>query len=282
MSDRSHTVSSALAAARTRLSQSPTAALDAELLLAHALGRPRSHFYAWPEDALPPDAQAGFEQLVRRRTAGEPIAYLLGRREFWSLDFEVGPEVLIPRPETEGLVELALAHCAEHDLTAPATLDLGTGSGCMAIALAHERSDAHVVAIEASTAALTLARRNAERLGARLECLQGEWFAPVAGRTFDVIVSNPPYVRSDDAHLDAGDVRFEPRAALDGGPDGLDAIRILAAQAGAYLTPGGLLALEHGADQAEAVAQILTEAGWRNIESHADLAGLPRFATAHR
>lgn len=282
MTPNSESLRAALTAARARLTHSPTPALDAELLLAHALGRSRSHLHAWPDDVLPPDARARFEALIRRRGAGEPVAYLLGRREFWSLEFEVGPEVLVPRPETEGLVEIARAHLSAREAIAPSILDLGTGSGCVAIALARERPDAQVVAVERSDAALALARHNADRLGAAVEFLAGEWLTPVAGHRFDAIVSNPPYVRSDDPHLTEGDARYEPRSALDGGPDGLDAIRALAERAGAGLVPGGLLALEHGADQAEAVAAVLTEAGWHATESRADLAGLPRFALAFR
>ncbi|MEX2575449.1 MAG: peptide chain release factor N(5)-glutamine methyltransferase [Halofilum sp. (in: g-proteobacteria)] len=282
MNAAGQTIAAALAAARARLSASPTAALDAELLLAHALGRGRSHLHAWPEAALPPATQAQFEALVRRRAGSEPIAYLLGQREFWSLDLRITPDVLIPRPETEGLVEIALAQLSASETIAPSILDAGTGSGCIALALAHERPDAQVVAVEHSTAALALARQNAERLGVSVEFLQGEWLEPVAGRRFHVIVSNPPYVRSDDPHLEQGDARFEPRAALDGGPDGLDAIRVLATQAGAHLSPGGLLALEHGADEANAVARILTDSGWSAIELHDDLASLPRFVTARQ
>ncbi len=280
MNTDNQTIAAALASARARLTESPTAALDAELLLAHALGRGRSHLHAWPQAALPPATRTQFEALVRRRAGGEPVAYLLGQREFWSLDFQVMPDVLIPRPETEGLVEIALAHLSAGEAIAPSVLDAGTGTGCIAIALAHERPDAQVAGVEYSDVTLAVARRNAERLGASVEFLQGEWLEPVAGRHFDVIVSNPPYVRSDDPHLNQGDAHFEPRAALDGGPDGLDAIRVLAARAGAHLAPGGLLALEHGADQAEAVTTVLTEAGWGEVESRTDLAGLPRFALA--
>lgn len=275
-------VSAALAAARARLAQSPSPGLDAEVLVAHALGRSRTFLHAWPEAELPSGARAHLDELVARRAAGDPVAYILGQREFWSLDFEIGPEVLIPRPETEDLVEIALEDLAARDGSAPVLLDLGTGSGCIGIALARERPDAQVVAVEHSDAALARARRNADRLGATIEFVPGEWFTPVADRRFDVIVSNPPYVRSDDPHLDKGDTRFEPRAALDGGPDGLDAIRVLAQQAGTHLAPGGLLALEHGGDQADAVAAVLTEAGWTAIESRTDLAGLPRFALARK
>ncbi len=283
MSTRPATVGAALAQARDRLDASPSPALDAELLLAHVLGRGRSFLHAWPEAELDTAARARFADLLERRATGEPVAYLLGRREFWSLELEVTPDVLIPRPETEGLIEITLADLAARGIGEPALLDLGTGSGCLALALASELSAARVTAIESSPEALAVARRNAARQGlTAVEWLQGEWLAPVAARRFDVIVSNPPYVRSDDPHLEAGDVRFEPRSALDGGPDGLDAIRVLAREAGGHLAPGGLLAIEHGADQAEAVADLLATAAWRDIRMRPDLAGLPRFTLARK
>jgi release factor glutamine methyltransferase len=275
------TVGTALAQARDRLGTSPSPALDAELLLAHALGRDRTYLHAWPEAGLDEATQRHVERLIERRAVGEPVAYILGTREFWSLELEVTPDVLIPRPETEGLVEIALAELADRGRAEPTVLDVGTGSGCIALALARELPAARVAAIEASSTALAVARRNAQRLAlGNIYWIEGQWLAPLAERRFDVIVSNPPYVRSDDPHLDAGDVRFEPRGALDGGADGVDAIRVLAREAGAHLAPGGLLVLEHGADQAEAVAAVLAEAGWSGIETRMDLAGLPRFALA--
>lgn len=277
------TVGAALAQARDRLGTSPSPALDAELLLAHVLGRDRSYLHAWPEAELDDATQRHVERLIERRAVGEPVAYILGTREFWSLEIEVTPDVLIPRPETEGLVEIALAELADRGNAEPTVLDVGTGSGCIALALAHELPAARVVAIETSSAALAVAHRNAQRLAlGSIEWIEGQWLAPLAERRFDVIVSNPPYVRSDDPHLHSGDVRFEPRGALDGGPDGLDAIRVLAREAGAHLAPSGLLVLEHGADQAETVTAVLAEAGWSGIETQTDLAGLPRFTLARR
>jgi len=271
-------VNEALRIARSRFTQSSTPALDAELLLAHALGRKRAWLHAWPEAQLTaPDLEA-FEELVTRRAVGEPVAYLLGEREFWSLGLEVTPDVLIPRPETEGLVEAALAHLRAHAVTEPAILDVGTGSGCVALALAHERPDARVTALDASGPALAVARRNAERLGLlNVEFVLGEWFLPLGARRFDVIVSNPPYVPSEDPHLRAGDVRFEPVTALDGGSDGLDALRELAAAAPHHLVPGGLLAVEHGPDQAQPVAALFRDAGLVDIDALADAAGLARI-----
>lgn len=283
MSARPATVGTALARARDRLDASPSPALDAELLLAHGLGRNRSHLHAWPEAELDDTMQAHVERLIERRAAGEPIAYILGSREFWSLEIEVTPDVLIPRPETEGLVEIARAEVAARGIHEPAVLDIGTGSGCLALALASELPQARVTAIDSSPEALAVARRNAARLDLpAVERLQGHWLDPVAARRFDVIVSNPPYVRSDDPHLDSGDVRFEPRGALDGGPDGLDAIRVLARDASTHLAPGGLLAIEHGAEQAAAVKDLLAAAGWLDAEVRADLGGLPRFALGRR
>lgn len=281
MSTAPATVGAALAQARDRLGTSPSPALDAELLLGHALGRDRSYLHAWPEAELDDAVHRHVERLIERRATGEPIAYILGSREFWSLEISVTPDVLIPRPETEGLVEIALAEVTARGFVEPALLDIGTGSGCIALSLTHELPAAQVTAVEASSDALAVAHRNALRLAkSNIEWIEGQWLAPLAERRFDVIVSNPPYVRSDDPHLNSGDVRFEPRGALDGGPEGLDAIRVLARDAGTHLAPGGLLALEHGANQAEAVADILARAGWSRIETRTDLAGLPRFALA--
>lgn len=271
------TVEQALRSARRRLSGSPSAGLDAELLLAHALGRGRTWLRAWPEAVLPDGARECFESLVARREAGEPVAYLLERREFWALELEVGPGVLIPRPETETLVWSVLGW-----LPAPAerpleVLDLGTGSGCIALTLAHARPDLRVTATDDSADALACARRNAERHGIRnVEFLAGDWFAPVAGNRFDAIVANPPYVRSGDPHLGQGDVRFEPRSALVAGADGLDAIRRIAAAAPGHLVAGGQLAIEHGHDQADDVAELFAASGLDGIATIADAAGLPR------
>ena len=272
----------ALAAGRARLDGTSAPQLESELLLAQALGRPRTWLHGWPETDLAPVEEERFEQLLARRIRGEPIAYILGRREFWSLEFEVTPDVLIPRPETEGLVEVALAHAGRTAAAPTRALDLGTGSGCVAVALAHERPDARITAVERSPEALALARRNAGHHGVDIEFVAGDWFEPLAGRTFDVIVSNPPYVAAGDAHLAGGDLRFEPRAALAAGPDGLAALRVLTAAAPTHLNPGGLLAVEHGHDQAEAVAGLFRDAGLEKIELHRDAAGLPRVTTGQR
>lgn len=277
------TVRAALAAAQTRLAGADTPALDAEVLLAHTLGRQRAWLYAWPDADIAPPALERFEALVERRAGGEPIAYIVGTREFWSLAFEVTPDVLVPRPESELLVEAALESIGARGLAEPRVLDLGTGSGCVAVAIAHERPGARVVAVERDAAALGIAARNAARHGAlNLDLVQGRWLAPLGRDRFDVIVANPPYVARDDPHLRSGDLRFEPVTALDGGPDGLDALRAIAAGAPRHLVPGGRVALEHGHDQAEAVAALLRDAGLVEIATRRDAAGHPRCTLAHR
>ncbi|HEY0659944.1 MAG TPA: peptide chain release factor N(5)-glutamine methyltransferase [Lysobacter sp.] len=245
-------------------------ARDAGLLLAHALGKPRSWLFAHADDPLPEDVAVHFEALVARRHAGEPVAYLVGHRGFWCFDLQVSPATLIPRPETELLVELALARLPDDRELRIA--DLGTGSGAIALALAHERPRAQVIATDASAGALAVARGNAEHLQlGNLEFRHGDWFAPLAGEHFDLIASNPPYVAADDAHLVEGDLRFEPRVALTPGGDGLDAIRVIAREAPAHLVSGGWLLLEHGWEQGEAVRVLLGEAGFTEVGTERDL-----------
>jgi release factor glutamine methyltransferase len=204
------------------------------------------------------------------------VAYLLGEREFFGRVFAVDANTLIPRPETELLIELALERMTQ---AAPRVLDLGTGSGVIAITLASERADARVTAVDRSPAALEAARRNATRLApGRVECLCGDWFSPVAGRRFDLIVSNPPYVAADDAHLAQGDLRFEPLAALTGGASGLECLAAIAAAAPGHLMPGAWLLLEHGFDQGEATRELLDGAGFATVETWRDLGGQPRVS----
>lgn len=260
------------------LAGSPTPSLDAKVLAAHVLGQNRSWLYAHSDERVGPERAKVYRRLVDRRAAGEPIAYVTGRREFWSLTLEISDGVLIPRPETELLVELSLRHLPRD--SASRIADLGTGSGAIALAIASERPGAGVVATDSSKAALTVARGNAERHGiGDVSFRHGRWCEPLTGERFDLIVANPPYVREDDPHLDRGDVRFEPRDALAAGPDGLDAIRRIAAEAPEYLAAGGILILEHGHDQQPAVMQLLHEAG-AAVDPHADLAGLPRAVVA--
>lgn len=254
---------------------SATPRLDAEVLLAAALDRPRSYLFAWPERRLEPEQAAHFTAWLERRLMGEPVAYILGRREFWSLELEVNPDTLIPRPETELLVELALERLPADRVIALA--DLGAGSGAIALALAVERPQARIVATDRSPAALIVARRNAQRLGIRnVGFRQGDWCEPLVGERFDLIASNPPYVAAADPHRRRGELRFEPLAALAAGVDGLDALRVIIAQAPDYLKSNGWLLLEHGYDQGEAVATLLRQRGFVTVSDHRDAAGISR------
>jgi len=270
-----------LLAAATKRLDGAEARVDAELLLAHALARPRAWLYAWPEYEPDASQRETFERLVTGRAGGEPIAYLIGHREFFSLDFEVSPAVLIPRPETELLVELALERVPAN--TEVRIADLGTGSGAIALVLARERPLARVIATDASAAALDVARRNATRLGiANVTFAQGDWTAALAGASFDLIVSNPPYIASGDAHLGIGDVRREPRAALVSGSDGLDAIRRIVAEAPTHLDAGGWLLIEHSWDQARRVRELFESHGFADISSTRDGAGHERVTLGRK
>ncbi|VXB92260.1 Release factor glutamine methyltransferase [Luteimonas sp. 9C] len=244
-------------------------AIDARWLLAHAAGRSQTWLYAHARDPAPDGVAARFEALVARRAAGEPVAYLTGMRGFWGFDLAVTPATLIPRPETELLVELALARLpAGHARVA----DLGTGSGAIALAIARERPDADVLATDASVDALTVARGNAHALDVpHVRFHHGDWYAPLAGAHFDVIASNPPYIEDADPHLAQGDLRFEPASALSSGADGLDAIRVLAAGARAHLVPGGWLLVEHGLAQGAAVRALFEQAGLVEVTTERDL-----------
>jgi release factor glutamine methyltransferase len=271
-----NTVKAALAAAREKLPAS-----EARLLLGHVLDRPAAWLVAH-DDALLEEADLlRFASLVARRKGGEPVAYLVGYREFYGREFAVLPAVLIPRPETEMLVDLALAQKVGVGTTAR-ILDLGTGSGCIAVTLALEIRQAEVTAVDASAAALSVARENAERLGATLRLQQSNWFDQLAGETFDLIVANPPYIATTDPHLAAGDLRHEPEPALASGADGLDAIRQIVAGAPRHLRPRGRLWLEHGYDQAAAVHELLAAAGFDDIQQHRDVAGIVRVSGGRR
>lgn len=255
--------------------------MDAEHLLARVLGIRRLDVYLQFERPVSTEEQDSFRALMKRRATGEPVAYLVGTRGFWKHDFEVGPAVLVPRPETELLVEKALARggAPRPPEAGPLrVLDVGTGSGCVAISIALELPDAEVVAVDASASALGVARRNAERLAAaNVTFREGDGFGPVAAERFDLVVSNPPYIPSGDiAGLDR-DVRdFEPRLALDGGPDGLDVIRRWARDAHAQLVPGGWVFFEIGQGQGEAAAALFRDAGFEDVAVAEDLAGIPR------
>jgi release factor glutamine methyltransferase len=243
---------------------------DAQLLLAHALQRPRGWLFAHGDDAVPAAVAEAFAALVGRRLAGEPVAYLTGRRGFWSFDLAVSPATLIPRPETERLVELALERLPEG--TPLRVADLGTGTGAIALALAHERPQARVIATDLSDDALAVARGNARALGlANVEFRAGSWWAPLQGERFHVVASNPPYIALADPHLAEGDLRFEPAGALSSGADGLDAIRAIVRDAPAHLVAGGWLLLEHGWEQGAAVRALLQAEGFDDVRTARDL-----------
>jgi release factor glutamine methyltransferase len=250
---------------------------EARLLLGTLLEKNLAWLEAHRDDELPEAIVLRFTERVTRRAEGEPVAYLLGSREFYGRDFAVTPAVLIPRHETELLVELALIKLPKLAKDDPLTLlDLGTGSGCIAITLALEAPRAQVTAVDASSQALAVAQQNAVTLGAQVTFREGSWFEPLAGSRFDLIVSNPPYIKADDPHLVQGDVRFEPPSALASGPDGLDDIRTIIATAPGYLKHGGWLLFEHGYDQAEAMVAVMEQGGFSFIEQHLDLAGIVR------
>ena len=287
------TVSAALVAARAKLPAS-----EARLLLGHLLAREPAWLIAHDDEVLEEAVLRRFASLVARRAGGEPLAYVVGQREFFAREFAVSPAVLIPRPETELLVEIALARIAANEVpkaerngdsgqaTARASdacagtrvLDLGTGSGCIAITLALECPRVQVSAVDASAGALAVARRNAEQLGAAVRFLHSDWFTALAGESFDLIVANPPYIAAADPHLAAGDLRHEPVGALAGGVDGLASIRRIIALAPVHLAPGGQLWLEHGYDQAGVVRELLAAAGFADTEQHVDLAGIVRVS----
>ncbi|MEW5942253.1 MAG: peptide chain release factor N(5)-glutamine methyltransferase [Pseudomonadota bacterium] len=279
-------VSSLLKQDQARLAQAldlpdAEARVEAQILLCHALGATRAWLLAHAADHPEPAQLGRYQALLQRRLAGEPVAYILGKREFYGLEFKVTPAVLIPRPETELLVELALARIPPD---APCrVLDLGTGSGAVAIAIARHRPEAHVTAVDRSPEALDVARKNAEKLEAKnVRLLQSDWFDALAGKKFGGIVSNPPYIAENDPHLHRGDLRFEPAAALASGADGLDAIRQIVAGAPKHLEPGGWLLFEHGYDQAERCRELMAQGGFQEIATAEDLAGIPRVTFGRR
>ncbi|AAZ35154.1 peptide chain release factor N(5)-glutamine methyltransferase [Pseudomonas savastanoi pv. phaseolicola] len=252
------------------LPDSPTARLDIELLLAAALGKPRSFLHTWPERIVSTEAALAFAGYLQRRRTGEPVAYILGQQGFWKLDLEVAPHTLIPRPETEMLVEAALELVPAF---APAkVLDLGTGTGAIALALANERQQWKVTAVDRVPEAVALAERNRQRLQLdNAQVLNSHWFNALEGQQFDLIISNPPYIADADPHLSAGDVRFEPSSALTAGSDGLDDLRTIIADAPVHLSADGWLLLEHGYDQGPAVRELLIRHGFERIQTRRDL-----------
>ena len=266
------TIAASLASAQTAIGRS-----EARVLLREVLQHDDAYLLAHGDDALTAAQAQQYDVLVARRSAGEPVAYITGRREFYGRDFAVTPAVLIPRHETELLVELALERLSA--ATTCRVLDLGAGSGCIGITIAAERPRVRVTLVDASIAALEVACVNAARWAlTNTTMLHSDWYAAVAGERFDLIVANPPYVADDDAHLQQGDLRFEPQSALVGGTDGLDDIRRIIAGAPAQLTPGGWLLFEHGHDQAAACAQLLAQAGFQDVITAPDLAGIARVS----
>lgn len=267
----------ALQQAQTRLTQSDSARLDAEILLMQVLNKPRSYLFTWPEMSLNQEQYITFERLIEQRANGMPVAYLIGYREFWGMALKVTADTLIPRPETELLVELALAHLAPYKTFK--VLDLGTGTGAIALAIAKERPQAQVLAVDSSLAALAVAQDNAKQLGLNnIKFLQSDWFSAIPKQAFDLIVSNPPYIPDHDQHLQQGDVRFEPRSALSSGSDGLSALRTICQHARQFLAPQASLLLEHGYDQGRAVTDLLRHAGFQKVTCHKDLAGQDRVS----
>jgi len=275
------TLAQALKQATCQLQMHDQARLDAEVLLAHVLNRPRVYLHTWPEAELSQEQEARFSGIIRQRAAGQPVAYLTGQREFWSLNFAVTADSLIPRPETELLVERTLTLLTENKTLRVA--DLGTGSGAVAIALAHERRLWRMYAIDQSLECVKLAQGNARRLHVDNLCfINADWSTALADRSFDAIVSNPPYIADQDPHLQQGDVCFEPASALTAGPQGLDELRCLIKDAPRVLLPGGWIVLEHGMNQATSIRKLLNDMAFTSIATTRDLAGLERVSCAQK
>jgi release factor glutamine methyltransferase len=293
-----NTIATTIADATQQLTEQAmgdTPKLDAELLLAEVLHCSRTHLFTWPDQSLSAEQSAQFAQLLNQRLEGQPIAYILGQREFWGLSLNVNASTLIPRPDTEILVEAALEKL--HENRSPKTqqagstqnnpacrvLDLGTGTGAIALALKSERPDCEIIGIDFNPDAVSLAHENAQSLELAVTFLQSDWFGALQeAEPFGLIVSNPPYIEENDPHLDQGDVRFEPLSALTSGQDGLDDIRMITAQAGAFLQPGGWLIIEHGYNQAAAVQQLFKIQGYAQVETRHDYGGNPRITLGQK
>ncbi len=277
MPETNNTIDALLKSAKETLSSKhyDTAAVDAEVLLCHTLNKSRSFIYSWPEYTLTKQQQDDYRKLVEQRLSGQPVAYLVGMRDFWSLELDVCKDVLIPRPDSELIVELALEKI-------PTTAkwhiaDLGTGSGAIALAIATERPDCYLYAVDISNCALNVAKSNADKLKiTNIEFIEGNWFKPLADRQFEIIVSNPPYIAENDRHLMAGDVRFEPKQALISGKDGMDDIQKIVIAAKCHLKRGGWLLLEHGYKQGKAVRNLFSHADYTDIVTCKDIAGNDR------
>ncbi len=259
---------------------SDTSRLDTEVLLCHILGKNRTFLYTWPEQLLSTSQQHQFQALFSRRLKGEPIAHLTGTREFWSLSLNVSSATLIPRPDTELLVEIALGLSLAKQA---AVLDLGTGTGAIALALASEKPHWNICAVDAVAEAVALADENRQQFGFdHVRVFQSDWFSELSGQTFDLIISNPPYISASDDHLQQGDVRFEPCSALVADKSGFADLCTIVSCAGLHLNPGGWLILEHGYEQGDEVRQMMSLAGFSGIATHADLAGLERATIGHK
>ncbi len=260
---------------------SDTAQLDTELLLAHALQQSRTWLHTWPDKTITPEQATTFEQLLQRRQQGEPIAHILGQQSFWTLDLKVTPDTLIPRPETELLVEQALSLIPTNQPWQIA--DLGTGTGAIALAIASERPKATVVATDQSESALVITRENANtHVINNVSFRHGSWFEPLQGEQFELILSNPPYIATDDPHLAEGDVRFDPDSALSSGRDGLDDLRLITRDSADHLKAGGWLIVEHGYDQGNAVRSLFEQHHYQNIATRRDLGGQERITYGNR
>jgi len=264
-------IDNALAWAAEQLEGGESPSVDAKVMLANILGKSQTYLFTWPDKTLDADQKARFEADVAKRKRGEPVAYIIGKRDFWTLSLFTSPDTLIPRPDTEVLVEQVL-NWANQQSSAPLSIcDLGTGTGAIALALASELSEASVTGVDFQTGAVKLATRNAQANSiANAHFVQSDWFSALAGQTFDIIVSNPPYIEESSPYLNEGDVRFEPKTALTSGSDGLDDIKQIINNAPQYLNKGALLAFEHGFDQGAAVNALLADAGFVDVKTIKD------------